>query len=116
MSVAWAHAVLDVVEDEKLTERVAEIGPRRMSCREKMAAGNGFTCIRDVPGLCAMVAIELVKDHATCEPDTALVAMAQENGLVLLSCGSNSPLTSPFEQVEKGLDILERSLGQVLHT
>jgi 4-aminobutyrate aminotransferase len=91
---------------------------------QKMAAGNTFSCMGDVRGLGAMVAVELVKDRATREPDTALtnalIAKAQENGLILLSCGPNAnvirllaPLTIPFGQVEEGLDILERSLGEV---
>lgn len=124
VAVAAAHAVLDVIADEKLCERATEIGRRMTERLQKMAAGNTFSCMGDVRSLGAMVAVELVKDRATREPDTALtnalIAKAQENGLILLSCGPNAnvvrilaPLTIPFEQVEEGLDILERSLAEV---
>jgi 4-aminobutyrate aminotransferase len=121
---AAAHAVLDVIADEKLCERATEIGRRMTERLQKMAAGNTFSCMGDVRGLGAMVAVELVKDRATREPDTALtnalIAKAQENGLILLSCGPNAnvirllaPLTIPFDHLEEGLDILERSLAEV---
>jgi 4-aminobutyrate aminotransferase len=124
VAVAAAHAVLDVIADEKLCERATEIGRRMTERLQKMAAGNTFSCMGDVRGLGAMVAVELVKDRTTREPDTALtnalIAKAQENGLILLSCGPNAnvirllaPLTIPFEQVQEGLDILERSLSEV---
>jgi 4-aminobutyrate aminotransferase len=124
VAVAAAHAVLDVIADEKLCERATEIGRRMTERLQKMAAGNTFSCMGDVRGLGAMVAVELVKDRATREPDTALtnalIAKAQENGLILLNCGPNAnvirllaPLTIPFDHLEEGLDILERSLAEV---
>jgi 4-aminobutyrate aminotransferase len=124
VAVAAAHAVLDVIAEEGLCERATEIGRMMTERLQKMAAGNTFSCMGDVRGLGAMVAVELVKDRTTREPDTALtnalIAKAQENGLILLSCGPNAnvvrilaPLTIPFEQVEEGLDIFEQSLAAV---
>jgi len=92
---------------------------------EALARRNEFSCIGDVRNLGAMIAIELVKDRHTREPDaaltSALVAKAQEKGLILLSCGVDAniiriltPLTIPFEQAREGLDVLEEALGEVV--
>jgi len=66
-----------------------------------------------------------VKNRETREPDAAitaaLVAKAQEKGLILLSCGVNAniirilaPLTIPTEQATEGLDILEAALAEAV--
>ncbi|MGL4291165.1 MAG: 4-aminobutyrate--2-oxoglutarate transaminase [Phreatobacter sp.] len=125
VGVAAAHAVLDVIEKEDLCARAAELGDMMIDRLKEMAKRNSFSCIGDVRGLGAMVAFELVKDRETREPDaaltSALVAKAEENGLILLSCGPDAnvirllaPLTTPIEQAKKGMDILEASLAAVV--
>ncbi|MFT3952918.1 MAG: 4-aminobutyrate--2-oxoglutarate transaminase [Piscinibacter sp.] len=125
VAVAAAHAVLDVIEKEDLCARAAKIGDMMQQRLKDMAKRNTFTCIGDVRGLGAMVAFELVKDRETREPDAALtsrlVAKAEENGLILLTCGPDAnvvrilaPLTIPEEQAKKGMDILEASLAAVV--
>jgi 4-aminobutyrate aminotransferase len=125
VAVAAAHAVLDVIEKEDLCARAAKIGEMMQSRLKDMAKRNTFNCIGDVRGLGAMVAFELVKDRETREPDAALtnalIAKAEEHGLILLSCGPDAnvirllaPLTIPEEQVQKGLDIIEQSLAAVV--
>ena len=63
-----ALAVLDIIEEENLVNRAAEIGARMMtvfnSWKEK------YELIGDVRGIGAMTAIELVKDRETKEPAT----------------------------------------------
>jgi len=124
VGIAAAHAVLDVIEEEKLCERAETIGALMRERLSTMARRNSFNCIGDVRGLGAMVAFELVKDRTTREPDTALagalVAKAQGKGLILLTCGPDgnvirllAPLTIPQEQVNEGLDILEQALAEV---
>ena len=82
------------------------------------------TEVGDVRGLGAMVAFELVAERGGNEPDSAttgaLIKKAEENGLVLLSCGvfGNSvrilvPLTASDEIVDEGLDIIERSMTEL---
>ncbi len=72
-----------------------------------------------------MVAVELVKDRHTMEPDPELTkkvtAKAAENGLILLSCGVYAnvlrilvPLTASDRLVDEGLDAIEKSLDQAL--
>lgn len=127
VGIAAAHAVLDVVEEEKLCERAEELGQILVDRLRRMAARNEFACIGEVRGLGAMVAFELVKDRVSKEPDaaltSALVAKAQEKGLILLSCGTNAnvirilaPLTIPFAVAQEGLDLLEAALGELVAT
>jgi 4-aminobutyrate aminotransferase len=119
LSVAAAHAVLDVIEEEHLCERATQIGARISERLQELA--RRFECIGEVRGLGAMMAMELVKDRRSRTPDPALTAAlvteAQERGLVLLSCGMRAnvirilaPLTTPMAQVDEGLDILESAL------
>lgn len=125
IGIAAAHAVLDVIEDEKLCERAETIGAMMRERLTEMARRNSFNAIGDVRGLGAMVAFELVKDRTTREPDAALagrlVAKAQEKGLILLTCGPDgniirllAPLTIPQAQVSEGLDILEEALAEAV--
>jgi 4-aminobutyrate aminotransferase/4-aminobutyrate aminotransferase/(S)-3-amino-2-methylpropionate transaminase len=90
ISIAAAHAVLDVIESEGLCGRAARVGQRMRTHLEGLAKQLPF--IGDVRGLGAMVAFELVKDPKTKEPDpeltAAVLAHAEKRGLILLSCGT----------------------------
>ncbi len=119
ISIAAAHAVLDVIAAEDLCARAAQVGQRMRSHLEVLA--KKLPCIGDVRGLGAMVAFELVKDPKTKEPDAELtasiVAHAEKRGLILLSCGTSanvvrllSPLTIPDAVLEEGLGILSASV------
>src|SRR4029077_8843019 len=67
---AAALAVIDVMQRERLPDRAARIGARMTARLQALAERQ--PSIGDVRGLGAMVAIELVKDRATKEPDKAL--------------------------------------------
>lgn len=121
LSVAAANAVLDVIEDEKLCERAAEVGRRITERLTAIATRQGMKHIGDVRGLGAMVAFELVEDRQskTAAPTltTRIVAEAEARGLILLSCGTRfnvirllPPLTVEWEVLEEGLAILEASI------
>ena len=125
VGVAAGIAVLDVIEKENLLERANVLGKRLMDRLNTMAKKNRFSCIGEVRGLGAMIAVELVKDRHTMEPDAELTkrvtAKAAENGLILLSCGVYSnvlrilvPLTASDKLVDEGLDTIEKSLDQAL--
>ncbi|HEY8192660.1 MAG TPA: 4-aminobutyrate--2-oxoglutarate transaminase, partial [Gaiellaceae bacterium] len=86
---AAALAVLDVIGEEDLCARASVLGD---TMRARMEGWKQrFRQIGDVRGLGAMLAIELVKDPATREPDadvaTAVVEEAAGNGLLLLKSG-----------------------------
>ena len=91
IACAAGLAVLEVFEEEKLLERSANIGERITGRMTELAASNRFSCIGEVRGLGAMVAIELVEDRASNKPAAALTKRWTENcvrnGLVLLTCG-----------------------------
>lgn len=125
LSCAAALAVLDVIAEEKLVERAKSIGGIITGHLKGMAAKNQFSCIGDIRGLGAMLAVELVKDRATREPDAdltkAVVAKAAENGLIVLTCGVHGnavrflpPLTMPEEQVKEAMAIFESSLAELV--
>ncbi len=119
ISLAAAHAVLDVIESEGLFARAERIGATMRKRLDELA--KQLPCIGEVRGVGAMVAFELVKDAKTKEPDAALtssiVAHAEKRGLILLSCGTAanvvrllSPLTIQDGVLEEGLNILAESV------
>ncbi|HEY3851583.1 MAG TPA: 4-aminobutyrate--2-oxoglutarate transaminase [Steroidobacteraceae bacterium] len=119
LSIAAAHAVLDVIESEGLCARATRVGQRMRSHLESLA--KEIPAIGDVRGLGAMVAFEMVKDPKSKEPDAeltaAILAAAEKRGLILLSCGTEAnvvrllaPLTIPDAVLDEGLAILAASV------
>jgi len=120
ISIAAAHAVLDVIEAEDLCSKAARVGQR---VRAQLGAlAKQLPCIGDVRGLGAMVAFELVRDLKSKDPDAELTASilrhAQKRGLIVLSCGAAGnvvrllpPLTIPDAVLEEGLAILSAALS-----
>jgi 4-aminobutyrate aminotransferase len=119
ISIAAAHAVLDVIEAEGLCARAARVGQKMRAHLETLQ--KEIPAIGDVRGLGAMIAFELVKDPKTKEPDAALtaaiLASAEKRGLVLLSCGTEAnvvrllaPLTIPDDILEEGLGLLSAAV------
>ncbi len=122
LGCAAGLAVLEIIESEQLCARSLRVGA---AVRARLAdLQNRWSCIGDVRGLGAMVAMELVKDRRPDAPDAeltkALVQAAGRRGLVLLSCGVYSnvirflmPLTIPDAELAEGLAILEAALEDV---
>ena len=120
---AAAHAVLDVIEEEDLCARATVLGD---TMRERMEGWKErFPQIGDVRGLGAMLAIELVRDLGTQEPDadtaTAIVEEAARNGLLLLKSGIYSncirvlaPLTLTDAELDEALGVWEQALEGAL--
>ena len=120
---AAAHAVLDVIEEEDLCARATVLGD---TMRERMEGWKErFPQIGDVRGLGAMLAIELVRDLGTQEPDadtaTAIVEEAARNGLLLLKSGIYSncirvlaPLTLTDAELDEALGVWEQALEGTL--
>ena len=84
-----------------------------------------FTAIGDVRGLGAMMAFELIKNNDPHQPDAdtckKLIAYCAENGLIVISAGVNgnvirilSPLVIEDSLLNKGLDIIENGLKEIL--
>ncbi|WP_424627800.1 4-aminobutyrate--2-oxoglutarate transaminase [Bradyrhizobium sp. SYSU BS000235] len=121
LSCAAALAVLDVFEEEKLLGRSNAIGQRLKDGIKALQHRNDLLPIAAIRGPGAMVAFDIVKERGTDTPDAAATSRvtkrAFEEGLVLLSCGTNAntirilvPLTASDEIVDEGLDILAKAL------
>ena len=120
VAVAAALAVLDVIQDENLTERATALGEK---CRTRLnGLRSRFECIADVRGLGAMTAVEFSHDGDPSKPAgeiaTALKNEAAKRGLLLLNCGCYGnvlrlmlPLTIPDSVLDEGMGILEAALA-----
>ena len=116
LAVAAAHAVLDVMAEEKLCERAAKLGAQLKS-RLEVAKGKN-KCMGDIRALGAMVACEFVNPQ-TGAPDADLTKVMQQaalkKGLLLLTCGVYGnvirflfPLTIEDSVFEEALQILDQ--------
>ena len=125
IACAAAHAVLDVIAEEKLCDRSNAIGKIIMDRCSALKDNSNLNCIGDVRGLGAMCAVELVKDTASGEPapelTAALLKAASDRGLILLSCGTYGnvvrflvPLTASDELVREGMDVFEAALTDAI--
>jgi 4-aminobutyrate aminotransferase / (S)-3-amino-2-methylpropionate transaminase / 5-aminovalerate transaminase len=122
VACAAALAVLDIFERENLAERSREVG--RVVHERFVQLQKQYPMIGDVRGQGGMLAMEIVKDRATKEPDaqsvTDILAAAHQRGLILISAGMYGnvvrvlvPLNISDEQLQQGLDILAEAIGTV---
>ncbi len=114
VACAAAVAVLADVRTLRFRERAAELGKRIRARLEDLVARSRL--LGEVRGLGPMLAIEFVEKT----PDLAsrVTSAARERGLVLLSCGIYGnvvrilvPLSIDDALLERGLELLEESLG-----
>jgi adenosylmethionine-8-amino-7-oxononanoate aminotransferase len=118
-------AVLDVIEEQDLTERAAEMGA-------KLTAGLRYLqqrheIIGNVRGLGLLHGVELVRDRETREPDAA-TARAIANRCMELGLSMNivaistmaaiwriaPPLTVSEEEIERGVATLDQAISDIL--
>ncbi|TSD59360.1 4-aminobutyrate--2-oxoglutarate transaminase [Variovorax sp. KBS0712] len=117
LAIAAAHAVLDVIEDERLCERAQILGDRLKARLEGLRAK--VPQIADVRGLGAMVAVEFAGADGAPDPEFTkqVQTRARDAGLLLLTCGVHAnvvrflfPLTIEDAVLGEGLDILAAAL------
>ena len=122
VACAAALAVLDVFEQENLLQRCREVGQRVMASLQALAQKH--SCIAEVRGMGAMIAIELCKNGDPHQPDAdltkALAAEATKRGLILLTCGTYGnvvrilvPLTASDAVLDEGVAIIAASLDSL---
>jgi 4-aminobutyrate aminotransferase-like enzyme len=111
LAVAAAHAVIDVMAEEKLPERGARLGEQLKTVLNGLRAR--VPQITDVRGLGAMVAVEFTDADIT----KRVQAEALRRKLILLTCGVDAnvvrflfPLTIPQAVFDEALAILAESL------
>jgi len=120
---AAALAVLDVMEDEGVSERAAQLGEMIRARMESWQ--ERWPQVGDVRGLGAMLAIELVKEPISKEPDadtaSAVVEAAAARGLLLLKSGIYmncirvlAPLVLTDAELDEALGVWENALDSVL--
>jgi 4-aminobutyrate aminotransferase-like enzyme len=121
VACAAALAILDEVATDEFRSRADHVGRKIRTALEGIA--SRVDAVGEVRGLGAMLAIELVEDRTTKAPAAALARQttqaARERGLVLLSCGLYGnvirilvPLVVSDEELERGFELLEESLGE----
>jgi len=119
MACAAALAVLDVLETEGLVAKAAALGDELRAGLERLQ--SRVPAIGNVRGLGCMLAMELVTDRTTKEPDAALarqvIDRACERGLILLTCGPHKnvvrllpPLVTTLADAQQALAILNEVL------
>ena len=118
LAIAAAHAVIEVIQEEKLCERAEQLGSKLENFLQ--AQRPQVPHIADVRGLGSMVACEFNQPGTnTPDPDftKAVQSRALAENLILLTCGVNAnvirflyPLTIPDEQFERALQIIGRVL------
>ncbi|KAJ9430183.1 4-aminobutyrate aminotransferase apoenzyme [Candidatus Pantoea symbiotica] len=113
LAIASAHAVLDVIADEKLCERSAQLGAQLTDFLH--SARSQCSSITDIRGLGSMIAVEFTSAQTA----QTIQQQAMARGLLLLTCGPQGnvirflyPLTIPDAQFSQALDILSSVLSQ----
>ena len=109
VACADAIAVLNEVRTDEFRARAEELGSRIRARLDALNAG-------EVRGIGPMLAVEF--PEKTAELASRVTAAARERGLVLLSCGMYGnvirilvPLSIDDALLERGLELLEESLG-----
>jgi len=117
LAVAAAHAVIDIMVEEKLPERGAKLGDQLKTVL--VGLKPQVPQIADVRGLGAMVAVEF--NDVQGQPDADFIKRVQgealKRRLILLTCGVNAnvvrflfPLTTPQAVFDEALGLLRESI------
>ena len=120
LGIAAAHAVLDVIEDEKLCDRADALGSRLKQRLDSLRAD--VPEIVDIRGPGFMNAVEfndVRKKLPSAEFANAVRLKALDKGLILLTCGVHAnvirflaPITIQDTVMTEALDILESSIRE----
>ncbi|MER9657769.1 4-aminobutyrate--2-oxoglutarate transaminase [Mesorhizobium sp. M0152] len=121
IGVAAAHAVLDVIDEEKLCDRANTLGARLKQRLQSIR--DDVPEIVDIRGLGFMNAVEfndVKKGLPSAEIANAIRLKALDKGLILLTCGVHgnvirflAPITIQDGVMNEALDILESSIREV---
>ncbi len=121
VGVAAAHAVLDIIEDERLCDRANQLGTRLK--QQLKSISDDVQEIVDIRGPGFMNAIEFnsTKTKLPAAEFANIVRLkALDNGLILLTCGVHSnvirflaPITIQDDVMTEAVDILETSIRAV---
>jgi len=119
VALAAAKATLDVIEEEHLVARAAELGEYFIARLRELQ--ERFPQIGDVRGKGLMLAIDFVADRASRRPDVELrdrvLRQCFTHGLMLLPCGFSALRFTPAlvvdrTQIDQAVAALERALRE----
>ncbi len=119
MACAAALASIEVIQEEGLVQRAADLGDFLMARMEKMKQDHPL--IGDVRGKGCLLGIELVRDRETKEPaeeeGKLVYQRAFSKGLAWIPAGNvlrmSPPLIMHKEAAQKAMDIIEESIAEV---
>lgn len=122
VACAGALGAIETMKELDLNARAKEIEAVMKARLTAMA--EKFDIIGDIRGRGAMIAIELVKDRATKEPNAeaaaALAKACHQEGLLVLTCGTYGnvlrflpPLVIGEDLLNEGLDIIEQAFTRI---
>ena len=123
VSCAAGLKVLEKIEKDNLSEKANAIGEKIKSRLSEMQ--KKYPVIGDIRGLGAMCAVEFIKDPETKEPNKEIIGKitkeSLQQGVIFLSAGIYGnvlrflpPLVMTDEQLEYGLDALEKAIEKAL--
>jgi 4-aminobutyrate aminotransferase-like enzyme len=121
LQAAAGNAVLDVVEEEGLTERAAKVGAHASGRFREMA--ERYEVIGDVRGPGLFIGVDLVEDRDGRQPATEACTAAwdhaMENGLITWFGGAGNvlkfkpPLNTGDAEIDAMLDLCEETIAFV---
>lgn len=125
LACAAALAVLDLFEEEKLTERAKELGTLLRGGLEMLA--DKYKEIGTIRGVGPMLALEFVKNGDPGQPDADLaqriIDACRDEGLLVIKCGVHrnnvrllAPITTEFDDAREAIDILGRAIAKARTT
>ena len=121
VSAAAAHAVLDVLEREKLRENAVAVGEYVVASLRRLAERHAI--IGDVRGLGMFFAVDLVRDRRTKEPATAeakrIINTMRDRGILISRIGPKDnvlKIRPPMPFSREHADLLLATLDDVLGT
>ena len=120
-SCAAGRAVLQVIREDRVQENAKKVGAVLLQRLQELKARH--SCIGDVRGRGLMLAIEMVKDRKTKEPDPAMTAAifeaTRDAGVILSKSGAFQsclrmvpPLCLSLDDVDHVADGLDQALTQ----
>ncbi len=123
VACAASLAVLDLYEKEDFAARSREIGEKLLQQFARLQ--ERYDSVGDVRGIGGMLAVELVKNRTTKEPDahaaSDILAVAHKRGLVLIKAGMYDnvirvlvPLCVTDEQLQEAMGILDAAFAEVM--
>ena len=100
--------ILNIIEEDSLVQNAADTGDYLLSKLEGLA--DSYEHLSNARGKGLMCAIDLPDGHSR----NAVIDQCMTHGMMILSCGDNTvrfrpPLTVTKEQIDEGLNILEKA-------